>query len=210
MSRKAVLLAQLEAIRKRLDERSRVQPGFSVLRNEGGPYRKVIIGTGPVYQGQPNYGAASLAEFNAIERQLTPMLRELGAKISPEDDGIFGWVLNTTVQDTRLRPDMTHPVTSLSDHPYRAVAMAVELFMASIRAAEDAIDDLVTLDQVAPLVGQSKRTLERYLKQGLIPEPDFRGGSGKAHKWLWGSLRPALAEFAGRELPEKFPGSRIV
>lgn len=55
----------------------------------------------------------------------------------------------------------------------------------SVDKQADVLDKLVTLDQVAPLVGKKKRTLERYLSDGKLPEPDFRGGGGKAHKWYW-------------------------
>lgn len=75
---------------------------------------------------------------------------------------------------------------------------------------EDDLDDLVTLDQVAPLTAKSKRTLERYLREGKLPEPDVPGGGGKSHKWFWKNLRPALEKVADRQLPAKFPGSRIV
>lgn len=72
------------------------------------------------------------------------------------------------------------------------------------------VDELVTLDQVAPLSGLSKRTLERYLQDEELPEPDIRGGGGKANKWFWRNLRPALSKVAQRTLPDRFPGSRIV
>jgi hypothetical protein len=72
------------------------------------------------------------------------------------------------------------------------------------------IDDLVTLDQVAPLTGLSKRTLERYLREGKLPDPDIRGGGGKSNKWFWGAFRVPLSKIASRTLPVKFPGSRIV
>ena len=73
-----------------------------------------------------------------------------------------------------------------------------------------AIDELVTLDQVAPLAGLAKRTLERYLRKGDLPYPDVRGGGGRAHKWFWANLRDALAKVARRQLPERFPASRII
>ncbi len=73
------------------------------------------------------------------------------------------------------------------------------------------VDELVTLNQVAPLTGKSKRTLERYVQQGRLPGPDIRGGDGKANKWYWRTLRPALSEFASsKQLPERFPGSQII
>lgn len=72
------------------------------------------------------------------------------------------------------------------------------------------LGDLVTLSQVAPLTGRSKRTLERYLAAEKLPEPDFRGGDGQSHKWYWGRLRPALQELGIRALPDRFPAARIV
>lgn len=77
-------------------------------------------------------------------------------------------------------------------------------------APDDAlIGDLVTLDQVSPLAGLSKRTLDGHLRKGKLPRPDVKGGGGKAHKWYWCRLRPHLAKLANKILPETFPGSRI-
>lgn len=72
------------------------------------------------------------------------------------------------------------------------------------------IDMLVTLSQVAPLTGLEKRTLERYLKDEKLPPPDFRGGGGRASKWYWSRIRPALNGLINRILPDQFPGARIV
>ncbi len=75
---------------------------------------------------------------------------------------------------------------------------------------ENQIDEIVTLSQVAPLTGLSKRTLERCLKAPEFPQPDFRGGNGKAHKWFWRVLRPALSKISKKELPVRFPTTRII
>ncbi len=74
----------------------------------------------------------------------------------------------------------------------------------------EALDELVTLNQAAVLAAMSKRTLERYVTKGDLPEPDFRGGGGKAHKWYWRNLRAALEKLSKRILPERYPGSRII
>jgi hypothetical protein len=66
----------------------------------------------------------------------------------------------------------------------------------------------VTLDQAAALVRRSKRTLERDLKKGAIPQPDIRGQAGRASKWAWSSLRPALSRLVEIELPSRFPGDQ--
>jgi hypothetical protein len=74
----------------------------------------------------------------------------------------------------------------------------------------DPDDSLVTLRQIAPLTGLSKRTLERHLHDELLPRPDVPGGKGYAHKWRWGSMRPALKPYSKKILPMRFPGERIV
>ena len=74
----------------------------------------------------------------------------------------------------------------------------------------DAAETYVTLDQAAAVCGSSKRTLERYLKNGKLPEPDLCGGHGEAHKWAWSNLRPALEEHVRPSLPVRFPASRVV
>jgi len=76
--------------------------------------------------------------------------------------------------------------------------------------SDDSLDDLVTLDQAAAVVGQSKRTLERYLQREDLPRPDLPGGGGRAHRWRWSTLRPSLEEHFRPGLPTKFPASRVV
>jgi len=71
------------------------------------------------------------------------------------------------------------------------------------------IDDLVTLSQVAPLVGRIKRTLERWKMKPGFPKPDECGGGGCADRWYYSRLRAALQSKVNRILPERFPGSRL-
>lgn len=73
-----------------------------------------------------------------------------------------------------------------------------------------AVDDVVTLDQAAAVSGPSKRTLERHLQSGALPPPDYPGGGGRAHRWRWSTLRPALEKVCNRQLPKKWPGSRVI
>jgi hypothetical protein len=66
--------------------------------------------------------------------------------------------------------------------------------------------DHVTLQQVAPIVNRSKRTLERLQKADeTFPIPDVEGGGGKSNEWSWAKLRPYLEEKYGRKLPDRFP-----
>jgi hypothetical protein len=76
--------------------------------------------------------------------------------------------------------------------------------------AVSATDDIVTLDQAAALVKQSKRTLERWLKDGKLPAPDIVGGGGKAHRWIWARLREPLQNQSGLIMPAKSPGNRVM
>jgi len=72
----------------------------------------------------------------------------------------------------------------------------------------DAIDYLVTLSQMVPLTGRTKRTLENW-KGTVIPEPDECGGDGKADRWYYQRIRKAIEKHVNRILPERFPGSQI-
>ncbi len=67
------------------------------------------------------------------------------------------------------------------------------------------VEQHVTLDQAAALVGRSKSTLRRLYDKGDLPEPDVAGGKGKAHEWKWSTLRPLLEEAFERPLPERVP-----
>lgn len=105
-------------------------------------------------------------------------------------------------------------VLRLKGNAFATSALAVERLQplpASYESpADEPLSALVTLDQVAPLTGLSKRSLERYRQAGRLPDPDIYGGQGKANKWHWHNLRPALSAVTGKVLPEVFPGDRIV
>jgi len=68
---------------------------------------------------------------------------------------------------------------------------------------------LVTLQQAAPFVNRSKRTLERLKKRKGFPRPRIVGGGGKPHEYVWSELRTFLVAYYGRGLPETFPAQRF-
>jgi hypothetical protein len=70
------------------------------------------------------------------------------------------------------------------------------------------LPDLVTLDQAAATISMSKRTLERYKTIGKLPPPTIEGGAGRADRWDWKAIRPALERISKLTLPKVFPGSR--
>lgn len=74
-----------------------------------------------------------------------------------------------------------------------------------VRKAEPPTPQYVTLSQAAARAQTSKRTLERWVKQGKLPSPDVKCPTGKAHLWQWGNLRPALQRETNRPLQERFP-----
>jgi hypothetical protein len=76
---------------------------------------------------------------------------------------------------------------------------------------EDAVVQRVTLDQMAAIVTQSKRTLEKWKtrKNNPLPTPDVEGGGGKADKWVWSVIRPWLEGAVGFKLPERYPADRF-
>lgn len=68
---------------------------------------------------------------------------------------------------------------------------------------------LVSLKQMAAIVGKGKRTLETRKTKGLFPMPDVEGGSGKSDEWDWNVVRPILEKEFSRQLPEVFPADRF-
>lgn len=69
-------------------------------------------------------------------------------------------------------------------------------------------EQYVTLDQMAAMASRSKKTLERWLKDGKLPEPDVEGGGGRPHEWRWRDVRDVLEEQSGKPMPERFPDVR--
>jgi hypothetical protein len=61
------------------------------------------------------------------------------------------------------------------------------------------------LDQAAALVNRSKKTLERMLEKGKMPQPDIEGGGGKKHEWIYAKLKPWLEREYGKLLPTRPP-----
>ena len=75
---------------------------------------------------------------------------------------------------------------------------------------EPEISELVTLRQMAALIGYSPRTLDRWLADGEIPPPDFHGGNGVSRKWYYHNLRPAVERKSKHSILRRFPASRIL
>jgi hypothetical protein len=70
---------------------------------------------------------------------------------------------------------------------------------------QDAVPDMIDLDQAAALVNRNKRTLKRYKDKGIIPPPKIQGKGGKKSEWLWAELRPVLEANFDRKLPDRPP-----
>ncbi len=123
---KSNAVRRLEALRKRLDERSVQQPEFSVVVNVNKPGRPTSIATTTAR------GAESTREFFALVKQIEPLLIELGA---PIDSGrVLAWAWEETVNEYEKVPDGKGGVVQVgvpADHPYRMLAIAVDMFLAT-------------------------------------------------------------------------------
>jgi hypothetical protein len=73
------------------------------------------------------------------------------------------------------------------------------------RSGNDA-PQYVTLDQIALIAGyKGKRTPQRWIQKGEMPEPSIEGGGGKAAQWIWSDIRPWLMLKTKKQLPERYP-----
>jgi hypothetical protein len=76
MSQEAI--SKLNALRKRLDERSQHQPGFSVIFNDHLPGRPISIAILSAAPPGNVIETGSFQEFCALQKQIVPLLLELG------------------------------------------------------------------------------------------------------------------------------------
>lgn len=140
-----------------------------------------------------------------------------GVEIEVAKNGVHLYRDSVTILDEwqgqgEFRPECS-AFTSLGRHWAQRVVdenLDVVPVPALAPPTHDQTEDIVTLDQAAAIAKMSKRTLDRYLQNDKLPRSDYPGGGGKAHKWKWSTLRPALSKAANRPLPDRFPGSRIV
>jgi len=137
---------RLQALRGRLDERSKTQPGFSVVRNDHLPGKPVSVAylSGGL---PPNIiQTGSYNEFRQLARQIVPLLVGLGETIAGDEQEVVGnlisWAIDTTENFGEMVPrgDGTwHRITVPADHPYRLVSLALDLFIAE-RTADSKAD----------------------------------------------------------------------
>lgn len=165
------------------------------------------------------------SERNAAYRHLNETRQPAFAWLRPQigdsrahelcDAGILARVrrmLNWADAETYGNPDISaeHKAVRLAAlrRKYQTTDLALfydELREAALPGSGDEADQLVTADQARTLAGVDRRTFERRFAEGKLPVPDVPGGGGKAHKWFWRTLRPALQQVCRRKLPERFP-----
>lgn len=78
-----------------------------------------------------------------------------------------------------------------------------------IAGGGDLPECLVTLQQAAPTVHRSKRTLERLKSKSGFPRPRVIGGGGKPHLYDWAEMRTFLQREYKIPLPERFHFERF-
>lgn len=131
-----------------------------------------------------------------VSRQFAEWLYEAVAELEP----FVGLELAPIVEGRSSRTLFATPPDSITNGTSTRVLEIVDLLVSALAEAGSPTsvgrqcDDLVTLNQVHPLTGLAKRTLERYVQNGKLPLPDFRGGEGKSQKWYWRTLRPTLSK----------------
>jgi hypothetical protein len=90
--------------------------------------------------------------------------------------------------------------------PREGDAIAIERWPLEADGQNEVID-YIQLDEAAALVKRQKKTLERALAAGRMPQPDIEGGGGKPHEWEYLKLKPWLEMTYGKRLPLRPPRS---
>ena len=127
----APTIKKLEALRKRFDERSQSQPGFSLTFGPGNQYRRT-------YTASPET-VDSDREFDALCRQCIPLLQTLGVPGLESGDLLY-WARDHVVHERHTVPrswvygqgEGTVELLSALDHPYRLVATALSMFLETL------------------------------------------------------------------------------
>lgn len=69
----------------------------------------------------------------------------------------------------------------------------------------------VTLLQMAAVVNRKKSALRVWTQDPDFPAPNVKAAKrGQPDEWKWETVRPALEEKSGRQLPEVFPADRFI
>jgi hypothetical protein len=98
------------------------------------------------------------------------------------------------------------PLAETEDDQLARAQHAERILGQVLAKAAAEIPQYVTMDQLALICGfRGKKTIERWLKDKKIPQPDIDGGGGKPHRWIWSKVRGPLAQISGRVLPRIYP-----
>ncbi len=145
-------------------------------------------------------------EPDELEEQLVRKLLEQGVSVP---DVWFEYIPRPVAKFHRQMLDVLEELVQCSC-PYQEELHARSAPQQPVRSETAGTNDsgvktrrLVTLREVAPLVGRAKRTLRRYKE--AMPPPAAPGGEGKKDCWDWRELRPWLEKKFGMKLPERFP-----
>jgi hypothetical protein len=119
---------------------------------------------------------------------------------------VIEWVERLSSYPRYTLPEEKQELKELRD----CLCRAAQDRLANLSGAGWPADCHVTLNQMAAVVGRSKRTLEKYKTQpprraaGPMPGPEVEGGGGRADEWKWSAIRPWLEQVFGRRLPDRF------
>ena len=162
---------------------------------------------------------------SALEREFKHSLKCL-AIWQADRENREGWLLIQNHQDLRQRRAaeiralaseaprdaaavLFRAATMLEATADNAANLLAEAASLAVFHDED-LEQFVTLQQMAAIVGKSKRTLQRLYESGDLPAADIPGGKGMANEWRWSVVRPILEEKYNRKLPQVFPADRII
>jgi hypothetical protein len=145
--------------------------------------------------------ALSEAKDNGTFSTLSPLI----VRLAKCYEALRAAMTNETLQNWEGYAKLPPP-ERIAKRRFNRAMEAIRRYVAPdvVKKPSGGADHYVTLRQAAAMVSKSKDTLEPLVGNSL-PEPDIRGGNGKASEWRWSNIRPALERHFDRPLPERFP-----
>ena len=171
-------IRKLEALCKRFDERSDFQPAFSITFGPGQEYNIGYTVSQEAYAASRD-AEGSYREFMGLCGQCIPLLRALGVAIPSESEASFlFWARDQVAHKRHIVPQSAiygkgegtvELLTPCDPHPYRTVATALTMFLATHQGTEESVG-------TRPASPSAPTPAKAVAAEEVVPLEAFSGG----------------------------------